>query len=341
MRALRLHRLAARIPTVSIRARRTWLLALIAASGRGLARADPWLAPGDEGLRSDIQLLADAGILRGPVTTWPMSWPDIARDVLAARVNRSRCGHGGGTAARAATGRACLVARICGRRHSRAAAPTSPTCCANSRTRRARKARSRCAPAGSPITSRVNLQGSYVADPDDDKDFRADGSYLGVNFGNFMFSAGFMERWWGPGWDGSLILSTNARPIPSVTLERNYTDPFKTKLAVMDRSLARQHRHGRGGSRSDVAVPDVQVLRGAREFQAASVAGVRPDAHRAVVRRRPDLRLEHLHRHALGQRQPGARAATRRSSPATRWPATTCACVRPGARCRWPSTRNG
>jgi hypothetical protein len=49
--------------------------------------------------------------------------------------------------------------------------------------------------------------------------WRADGSYLGVNFGNFMLSAGLMERWWGPGWDGGLILSTNARPIPSVTLE--------------------------------------------------------------------------------------------------------------------------
>jgi hypothetical protein len=49
------------------------------------ASADPWLAPGDEGLRSDIQLLADAGILHGPVTTWPLSWPDVARDVLAAQ----------------------------------------------------------------------------------------------------------------------------------------------------------------------------------------------------------------------------------------------------------------
>ncbi len=42
-----------------------------------------------------------------------------------------------------------------------------------------------------------------------------DGSYLGVNVGNFMLSAGYIERWWGPGWDGSLILSTNARPIPA------------------------------------------------------------------------------------------------------------------------------
>jgi hypothetical protein len=68
-----------------------------------------------------------------------------------------------------------------------------------------------------------------VADPQDGKRLRADGSYVGVNVGNFMISAGLMERWWGPAWDGSLILSTNARPIPSITLERNYTDPFKSK----------------------------------------------------------------------------------------------------------------
>src|SRR5699024_2183634 len=75
----------------------------------------------------------------------------------------------------------------------------------------------------------INAQGTYALDPADGQKWRADGSYLGVNVGNFMLSAGFVERWWGPGWDGSLILSTNARPIPSVTLERNYTDPFKSR----------------------------------------------------------------------------------------------------------------
>lgn len=41
-----------------------------------------------------------------------------------------------------------------------------------------------------------------------------------------MVSAGLQERWWGPGWDGSLILSTSARPSPAITIERNYSDPF-------------------------------------------------------------------------------------------------------------------
>jgi len=38
-----------------------------------------------------------------------------------------------------------------------------------------------------------------------------------------------MDRWWGPGWDGSLILSNNARPIPAITLGRNHTQAFKSK----------------------------------------------------------------------------------------------------------------
>jgi hypothetical protein len=43
---------------------------------------DPWIASGDTLLRHDLEVLADAGIVRGPLTTWPVPWPDIARDVL-------------------------------------------------------------------------------------------------------------------------------------------------------------------------------------------------------------------------------------------------------------------
>jgi len=192
------------------------------------AHADPWLAPGDAGLRSDIQLLADAGILRGPVTTWPISWPDIARDALAANI----AGLNDSTAeallriqrlSRAASAPGYAGAGI---RVSGAYDPTQLRGFEDSP-----REEGELAMRASWLTDHLslNLQGSVVADPDDDVQFRADGSYLGVNVGNFLISAGLMERWWGPGWDGSLILSTNARPIPSITLERNYTDPFKTK----------------------------------------------------------------------------------------------------------------
>ncbi len=76
----------------------------------------------------------------------------------------------------------------------------------------------------------VNLEATGAANPSDGKHVRADGSYLGVNVANFMISAGYQERWWGPGWEGSLILSNNARPMLAFTIERNYSDPFKSRL---------------------------------------------------------------------------------------------------------------
>ena len=192
------------------------------------ALADPWLAPGDEALRSDIQLLADTGVLRGPVTTWPLSWPDVARDALGA----SPLGLDGATAeallriqslSRTASARGYSGA---GYRVSGAADPQMLRDFGDS-PREEGELSLRASWLSDHFAA--NLQGAVVADPDDGKKFRPDGSYLGVNVGNFMVSAGYMERWWGPGWDGSLILSTNARPIPSVTLERNYTEAFKSR----------------------------------------------------------------------------------------------------------------
>lgn len=223
-----------------------------------VARADPWLAPGDEGLRSDIELLADAGILRGPVSTWPISWPDVARDAMAAderglddatlralaRVRRLSRKH-------ASSGFSGLGYRVSGAYEPNELRDFADT------PREEGELGLRASWLGDRFA--LNLQGSYVADPDDGKEWRADGSYLGVNFGNFMLSAGFMERWWGPGWDSSLILSTNARPIPSITLERNYTDPFETRwlswLGPWRASIAMGEAEPSG-----VPVPDVQFF---------------------------------------------------------------------------------
>ncbi len=174
------------------------------------------------------------------------------------------------------------------------------------------------------------------------KQLRADGSYLGVNIGNFMISAGYMERWWGPGWDGSLILSTNARPIPSLTIERNYTDPFETKLLVVDRPVARQHRGGRGGVARRRACHEVRFLAARVNFKP------RPWLEFGLTRTaqwcggdRP-CDWETFARHAHRSRQPSwSNRRARTPSPATRWRATTCGCARPGARCRWLSTPNG
>ncbi len=192
------------------------------------ARADAWLPPGDEGLRSDLHLLSDAGILRGPTTSWPISWPDIARDVLAVEVE------GVEPSIASALLRVQRLARDASRfgfagfglRAGAAYEPSELRGFAD-----APRAEGEVQLRAHWLSEHValNLQGGYAANPADGQAFRADGSYLGVSFGNYMLSAGLMERWWGPGWDNSLILSTNARPIPSVILERNYAEPFQGK----------------------------------------------------------------------------------------------------------------
>jgi len=75
----------------------------------------------------------------------------------------------------------------------------------------------------------VNLAATYANDPFDGDEIRPDGTYVGAALGNWMLTAGWQERWWGPGRDGSLILSNNARPAPGITIQRNNSTPFKTK----------------------------------------------------------------------------------------------------------------
>ena len=47
--------------------------------------AGPVIAPGDMGLRHDIQVLADWGVIRGPTTIWPLDWTAIEADLRRAR----------------------------------------------------------------------------------------------------------------------------------------------------------------------------------------------------------------------------------------------------------------
>lgn len=189
--------------------------------------ADPWLAPGDARLRHDLELLADAGIVHAPLSAWPVSWGEVARDVRAAADDAGRPAYIAAALARvqAAAAEAMIIGSL--QRNARVAGSEKPM----TLRRFADVAREEGEiSAGVQYTGErlaLRLQATAVADASDGKDVRADGSYAGVVLGNWMLSAGLIDRWWGPGWEGSLIYGTNARPIPSLTLERNYSDPFE------------------------------------------------------------------------------------------------------------------
>ena len=68
-----------------------------------------------------------------------------------------------------------------------------------------------------------------------DEGFALDGSYIAARLGNWSASFGQVERWWGPGWDGSLILSTNARPSQRFRSTAGYQN--RDKVVILARAL--------------------------------------------------------------------------------------------------------
>lgn len=192
------------------------------------AMAGPYIPAGDLLLRHDIQVLADAGVIKGPTTTWPLAWGPILHDIRDADALSLKPG----------------VADALGRVRDRASWETrSRELTFNAKVGVADNATQIRSFQNTPrgkvevaagagwiddwFSLELNVQG---VDSDQDADeVRADESLIGVVAGNWSVAASTQQRWWGPGWDGSLILSNNARPIPSLTIDRIFTDAFETK----------------------------------------------------------------------------------------------------------------
>jgi hypothetical protein len=192
------------------------------------AIAEPLAAPGDFLLRHDLELLNDTGVINMPLTAWPVSLGDVHNalgemdsfglsDAQAAALSRLKQRLGWeldlGTpdftfgASAAAEPRVIRSFENTPREDSEVFAKAWWL--------------------GEWFT--MNLQATYAFDPADGDEFRPDGTYAGVVLGNWVLTAGWQERWFGPGRNGSLILSNNARPTPGIALSRNISAPFETK----------------------------------------------------------------------------------------------------------------
>jgi hypothetical protein len=216
-----------RLPAALLRgAVASLLLAGVAPS----ALAEPWLAPGDVWLRSDLQRLSDAGVITSPITTWPLSWADIAHDINqfkdfgalsdadAASLTRVR----GNVRENLATG---LINRSV---EIRLASAPQRIRSFEDTPRGELETRAIADWTGTRFAGRLQVA-AVSGDAVDDQSVRLDGSYAGVVLGNWMFSAGWQDRYWGPGWGGSLILGNAMRPVPGIALQRNYSEPFETR----------------------------------------------------------------------------------------------------------------
>ncbi len=205
-----------------------WLGFLLANLWCCTVLAGPYIPAGDLALRHDIQRLADHGVIKGPVTTWPLAWGPILEDLRKA------------DAANLPSGVLDALGRVRDRANWEVRAHeltfNAKTGVADNATRirsfqNTPRGKIEVAVGASWIddwfSADLNVQG--VDSDQNSNEFRADDSMIGVVLGNWSVAASTQQRWWGPGWDGSLILSNNARPIPSLVIDRVFTDRFETK----------------------------------------------------------------------------------------------------------------
>ncbi|MCP4325029.1 MAG: capsule assembly Wzi family protein, partial [Alteromonadales bacterium] len=194
--------------------------------------AAPWVEPDDLALRNDIQLLADAGIITAPVTTYPLMWNAIKNDITSAKLyllndaQKQALNH-----VRFSYKYASSHPNITKKSIYLASNDKRFTSYGNSNFDQGNIELSDEFFVGNlagklQVNYRLGLDN--MPELDQGSRFNLDGSFLAYKLGNWVLSAGSIERWWGPGVDTNLIMSTNARPLPAISITRDNSEAFAT-----------------------------------------------------------------------------------------------------------------
>jgi hypothetical protein len=195
-----------------------------------VAAAGFWLPATDQQLRDDLVLLTDEGVMELPVTGWPIPRGDVQNAIARARL-----------ADIAEPGlRAALlrVRAVVSPKEDEAEWRLRETTVSAGEQGLLRhygtlgRENLNLQVVGGASTDRwsVSIAPTLALSPADGQAFRLDGSDLTLRLGNWLFSANQMSRWWGPGQFGSLILSTNARPMPQLSVDRMSSERFSVPL---------------------------------------------------------------------------------------------------------------
>jgi hypothetical protein len=208
------------------------LVAVACSFSAAPASADAgWFESGDVVLRNDLMLLNDAEVIRLPVTQWPMP-----RAAVRYAIDHGKEHFATNAAVLAALAR--VHARLDASAPSRSRGFTFDSSLSGGdpgllrdfdTVGRENGELSGRAAYSFDERAEISLNASLAANPDDGDEFRLDRSHATVELGNWLLSLNTLDRWWGPAHESSLILSNNARPMPTAMIERAAAIPFESK----------------------------------------------------------------------------------------------------------------
>jgi hypothetical protein len=201
------------------------IASFVALASQNVTAQGFFLPASDTRLRDDLSLLVDEGVLNLPVNEWPLAREDVAQAV--ARVDAMDLHDAALRAALSRVVSATAPAEDAADWRIREVSVTAgePGLLRDDATLGRENFELRSTGGMSTDRYSITLAATGVVDASDGQDVRFDGSDITVRWGNWLFSANQMDRWWGPGRDGSLILSTNARPMPALSLDRYRSVP--------------------------------------------------------------------------------------------------------------------
>lgn len=206
--------------------------------------AEMWVNADDYGLRADIQHLADAGVILAPVTTYPLMWNSfidtlkktesgsltvnlqhaLSRVLATYNQETSKTQHGSISSFISTDSRTVTSFGMphFGQSEISASLRYSDKNIAAKVTANYRQDGRKCLVANA--THDMIVTEEQVLENCDDSTF--DNSYIAYQLGNWVLRAGAIAQFWGPGIDGSLILSTNTKPLRAVSLSRDRSTAF-------------------------------------------------------------------------------------------------------------------
>ncbi|MQX54391.1 capsule assembly Wzi family protein [Alcanivorax sediminis] len=243
---------------------RYWIATLLGLGVSGAHAASPWVPTGDLTARHHIETLQTQGCLNGLTLTWPMSWAAVMK---AARQAQARLPEAQAQACASSSHFQYLQAG-----HDAARANTRGVSITLGGANQEPLYTSFDSQPEDTFTGQLALYGtgehwsgrlavSYADGERDDQHLRFDDSYLAAVMGNWQLGVGAVDRWWGPGWQSSLALSNNARPVPGVWLSRHVLaapeSPWLRWIGPWDLQVIA------GQLEEDRAIPDAKLL-GAR-----------------------------------------------------------------------------
>jgi len=213
--------------------RRSWrtpiaaCVALLAIFVTGHARATPWAEVGDLQLRSDIEVLAAAGLVDNVTMQWPMPWGGIVAslekvDSLEGQPEYVR------EAAERVEEKARREVQTDRMTYDLSADFTNaPAVVRDFGAMGRQDVQGSIAAEWTGNNTAIRVQvGGQTLNRYDHQSLMFDGSYLAQRIGNVALYVGYQTHWWGPGWDTALSLSNNARPFPQIGYRRLSTKAF-------------------------------------------------------------------------------------------------------------------